>query len=249
MRSKTRGACGSASRRSTRRSPAPDIHIKKGLIAQERDRPALRQARREWISRRQPRMRQEPHRLVFIPLGRLLRNRLPGSGRNCRQNQPDPPARAGAEGRTPLRQRSVRALGDPDLHRRAVGRRADRPLGHQRRYGSRRLRHLRQNPARTGAGAGHRCHSRQPVDPQKSARGSGASGKRLLVPVPAAVQPRPEPHLSVHAAHTPAGQRSNKPSQNSKHICAASGHEPSTLCSMPPATSATCSPQTSAGTI
>ena len=44
----------------------PGSHIKKGLIAQERDRPALRQARREWITRRQPRMRQEPHRLVFI---------------------------------------------------------------------------------------------------------------------------------------------------------------------------------------
>jgi len=41
-------------------------HIKKGLIAAERDRPALRQARRDWITRRQPRMRQEPHRLVFI---------------------------------------------------------------------------------------------------------------------------------------------------------------------------------------
>jgi transposase len=45
---------------------APGYHIKKGLIATERDRPALRQARREWITRRQPRMRQEPHRLVFI---------------------------------------------------------------------------------------------------------------------------------------------------------------------------------------
>jgi transposase len=39
---------------------------KKGLIAQERDRPALRLARRFWITRRLPRMRQEPHRLVFI---------------------------------------------------------------------------------------------------------------------------------------------------------------------------------------
>lgn len=45
---------------------APGSHIKKGLIATERDRPALRQARQEWITRRQPRMRQEPHRLVFI---------------------------------------------------------------------------------------------------------------------------------------------------------------------------------------
>lgn len=40
--------------------------IKKGLIAAERDRPALRQARRDWITHRQPRMRTEPHRLVFI---------------------------------------------------------------------------------------------------------------------------------------------------------------------------------------
>ena len=43
------------------------LSYKKGLIAAERDRPALRQARRDWIMRRQPRMRQEPRRLVFIP--------------------------------------------------------------------------------------------------------------------------------------------------------------------------------------
>lgn len=41
-------------------------HIKKGLIAQERLRTQVRDARREWINHRQPRMRQEPHRLVFI---------------------------------------------------------------------------------------------------------------------------------------------------------------------------------------
>ena len=40
--------------------------MKKGLIAQERLRKRVRDARREWIDRRQPRMRQEPHRLVFI---------------------------------------------------------------------------------------------------------------------------------------------------------------------------------------
>jgi len=44
----------------------PGSHIKKGLIAKERDRPALRRERAEWINRRQPRMRVEPHRLVFI---------------------------------------------------------------------------------------------------------------------------------------------------------------------------------------
>lgn len=41
-------------------------HIKKGLIAAERDRPEIAQARRTWIQRRQPRMQHVPHRLVFI---------------------------------------------------------------------------------------------------------------------------------------------------------------------------------------
>ena len=35
-------------------------------MAAERNRPELRHARRDWITRRQPRMRAEPHRLVFI---------------------------------------------------------------------------------------------------------------------------------------------------------------------------------------
>jgi transposase len=35
-------------------------------VAQERDRPAVRDARRHWARHRQPRMRAEPHRLVFI---------------------------------------------------------------------------------------------------------------------------------------------------------------------------------------
>jgi len=35
-------------------------------VAQERDRAAIRHARQVWITRRQPRMRAEPHRLVFI---------------------------------------------------------------------------------------------------------------------------------------------------------------------------------------
>lgn len=44
----------------------PGSHIKKGLIAPERQRADLKQARREWITRRQPRLRDTPHRLVFI---------------------------------------------------------------------------------------------------------------------------------------------------------------------------------------
>jgi hypothetical protein len=39
---------------------------KKSLIATETRRPAIRQARRDWVRRRLPRMREEPHRLVFV---------------------------------------------------------------------------------------------------------------------------------------------------------------------------------------
>jgi transposase len=39
---------------------------KKTLLASEQDRPDIARARDEWIGTRQPRMRLEPHRLVFI---------------------------------------------------------------------------------------------------------------------------------------------------------------------------------------
>ena len=44
---------------------AADTHIKKGLIAQERDKPAVRKARLDW-ARRQKVMQDQPHRLIFI---------------------------------------------------------------------------------------------------------------------------------------------------------------------------------------
>jgi transposase len=39
---------------------------KKTLLASECDRPDIRQAREEWTGERQPRMRLEPHRLIFL---------------------------------------------------------------------------------------------------------------------------------------------------------------------------------------
>ena len=39
---------------------------KKTLLASEQDRPDIRQARQEWVAKRQPKMRLERHRLVFI---------------------------------------------------------------------------------------------------------------------------------------------------------------------------------------
>ena len=42
------------------------IAIKKTLLASEQDRPDVHAARTEWIAKRQPRMRREPDRLVFV---------------------------------------------------------------------------------------------------------------------------------------------------------------------------------------
>ncbi len=45
---------------------APAIVSKKTLRASEHDRPDIKQAREEWTEVRQPRMRLEPHRLIFL---------------------------------------------------------------------------------------------------------------------------------------------------------------------------------------
>jgi transposase len=44
----------------------PDTDSKKTLLASEQDRPDVRHARQQWKDKRQPKMRLEPHRLVFI---------------------------------------------------------------------------------------------------------------------------------------------------------------------------------------
>jgi transposase len=47
-------------------SSATAIASKKTLLASEQDRPDIKAAREEWTTKRQPRMRLEPHRLVFL---------------------------------------------------------------------------------------------------------------------------------------------------------------------------------------
>lgn len=54
------------SARLARRLPSKDIDIKKGLIAQERDKPEVRKARHSWINERLPVMREQFERLVFL---------------------------------------------------------------------------------------------------------------------------------------------------------------------------------------
>ena len=52
--------------RSRAGSSATATASKKTLLASEQDRPDISKAREEWRAKRQPRMRLEPHRLVFI---------------------------------------------------------------------------------------------------------------------------------------------------------------------------------------
>jgi transposase len=47
-------------------SSATVIASKKTLLAAEQDRPDVKAAREEWTTTRQPRMRLEPHRLIFL---------------------------------------------------------------------------------------------------------------------------------------------------------------------------------------
>ncbi len=90
--------------------------------------------------------------------------------------------------------RTIRLLGHTDVYRGPHRRRHDRALGHQGRDGWRRLRCLHREGAGPRAGTRHRRHSGQPRHPQERRRGQSDAGRRVLVPVLAAVFPRPEPH-------------------------------------------------------
>ena len=61
-------------------APSSVTHIKKSLIATERRRKRVRAARYEWRHRAQPRMRLEPHRLVFIPSRQIALQSPAGRG-------------------------------------------------------------------------------------------------------------------------------------------------------------------------
>lgn len=74
-------------------------HMKKGLIAQERERPDLRAYRREWVARRQPYMREAPQRLAFIDETSVKTNMTRLRGRRPVGERPYGPAPFG-DGRT-----------------------------------------------------------------------------------------------------------------------------------------------------
>ncbi len=68
-------------------SASPRLTHKKDLQALEQKRKNVADLRRIWITKRQPFIANHLERLAFIPLVTLLRNALPGSGRNLSQDQ------------------------------------------------------------------------------------------------------------------------------------------------------------------
>src|SRR6202453_1603415 len=122
---------------------------KKSLQASECDRPDVRQAREAWKAERQPRMRTEPHRLVF----------LDETGTNTKMT------RALRERRTPSLQSSLWPLEDPDFRRRTALRRPDRAMGHRRANGPRDLRDLCPHPTRPDPRKGRHRHPGQSARP------------------------------------------------------------------------------------
>ena len=91
--------------------------FKKTLRASEHDRPDVKQAREQWTSARQPVMRLEPHRLVFL-------DETGTTTQITRLRQPEP------KGPKASFQSPVRTLEDPDLHCRPAMRRPDRTFRH-----------------------------------------------------------------------------------------------------------------------
>src|ERR1700728_2534377 len=160
------------------------LSFKKSLQASECDRPDVRQAREAWKAERQPKMRTEPHRLVFIDeAGTILRQA---------QDEDDPRARTLRQGRAPSLQGPLWPLEDPDFRRRTALRRPDCALGHRRADGSGDLRHLRAHPTRPDPRKRRHRHPRQPARPQKPCCRTSHPRTRRLAHVSAALQPRPQ---------------------------------------------------------
>ena len=137
--------------------------FKKTPLASEQDRPDVRQAREEWTATRQPRMRLEPHRLVFLDeTGTTTKmTRLRGrclKGQRLRSKVPF------GHWKT---QTFIAGLRCHGLTAPFVVDAADPRKGRCRHHG-------------------------QLVSPQKPGRREGHKGQGRMDPVPAALQPRPQ---------------------------------------------------------
>ena len=149
-------------------------------MAPECARAGVREERRVWKTKRQPRMRSAPQRLVFIDETSVTTKmaRLRGRSRRGRRLRADAPF--GHWGT----QTFIAGLRCHELTAPWVIRPAAQPI---------RLRHLHRDPARADAAQRRHRHSRQSCCPQKSAGGRVSSTKRRLVPIPATLFAGSEP--------------------------------------------------------
>jgi transposase len=98
---------------------------KKALMASERARTKVKAEREVWMAKRQPRMKLEPHRLVFIddPKGSAEQQ-------NLHKHEDGPSARPFPVRAAAQHGRAFRSLGHADLHRRPQMLQADRAMDH-----------------------------------------------------------------------------------------------------------------------
>ena len=119
---------------------------KKASRRAECDRPDVRRAREEWVAERQPKMRLEPQRLVFIDETGTTTKMTCARGRV-------------AKGERLSLQGPLWPLEDPDLRRWTALRGVDRALARRRPDGPRDLRELRAHPTRPYAAKGRHRES------------------------------------------------------------------------------------------
>lgn len=148
---------------------------KKGLVAQERDRPNVRAARTLWITRRQATMRAEPGRLIFLDETSVKTNLTRLRGRALVGER--------LHGTVPFGKWRTQTF--------IAGRTSNQliaPWVIGRRHQPGRFRNLCRDPAGAAAQRRNDRHPRQPQRPQKRPRRRSPEAARVLVPLPAALQ-------------------------------------------------------------
>ena len=149
--------------------------------------------------------------------------------RDRHDDQDDPLARAGAPRHPAEGRGAVRTLDHPDLHRRAALRWPDCAMGDRSSDEPRDLRHVCRDPARANLAQGRRGDPRQPLQPQKRKGRGHPQAARRLVPLPAALQSRPQSDRDgLRQAQGPP-----PPRRGQDHRCPVESHRRHLLLSTP----------------
>ena len=173
------------------------MHIKKGLIAAERDRPALPRARSDWVGR-QRFMQLAPHRLVFVDETSVRTGLTRLHGRAPKWKRQIGTAPFGRwQTQTFIAGLTCEGLIAPWVIPVAMDRPAFDTLG--------------RDATRATSRAGDGRDSRQPLRSPQPPRRHDPQGKRVVVSAAARLQPRSQPDRNgiLKAQVTPAPHRRN----------------------------------------